>query len=349
MINTTIIPIVMSADENYANYMAVTIVSIMEHSSTQYIYHFFILDCNIMEDSKRKLVRQIKKYENAKIDFLDITKYLTNYQNILSVRLHFSIACYMRLFVCNILKDFNKILYIDVDTVIQNDIKNLYDHFLGHHILAACADITVEAEIASTQTMADYCYNKLDLSPDNVYFNSGVLLINAKKWRDDDYTTKCIEKLLKLKKTLYPDQCILNAVCKKDILFFSPKWNYQWHFDNTNKTAAAKNNPKLTKLLEEYYLASNDLYLIHYTSEIKPWNNLQKPLAEFWWQYAKKTYFYEQLFSEYILNNHKNSLPKTKKTEKKIYFLGIRIIKIKENDNIKKYYIFNIPIFNIKK
>lgn len=349
MIDTTVIPIVMSADENYANYMAVTIVSIMENSSNQFIYHFFILDCNITEESKGKLVRQINKYKNAKLNFLDITKYLITYQNILPVRLHFTIACYMRLFVCNILKKFDKILYIDVDTVIQNDIKILYDHFLGHHILAACADITIETEIESNQAMADYCYKKLGLSPEHIYFNSGVLLINAKKWRDEDYTRQCIEKLLELEKTLYPDQCILNAVCKKDILFFSPKWNYQWHFNNINKTVIVKNNIKLAKLLEEYYLAGNNPYLIHYTSEIKPWDNLQKPLTEYWWQYAKKTFFYEELFSSYILNNHKNCHLKTNKTEKKIYFLGVRIIKIKENNDIKKYYIFNIPIFYIKK
>ena len=72
------IPIVFSCDNNYAPYLAVTIQSIIENSSSNNNYDIFILDENFNNTTKNKIFYQIKNKNNFNITFIPIKQYLNN-------------------------------------------------------------------------------------------------------------------------------------------------------------------------------------------------------------------------------------------------------------------------------
>ena len=57
------------------------------------------------------------------------------------------------------------------------------------------------------------------------YFNSGVLLINLKKWREENIQEKLVYKAKQINSKIYPDQDPLNAVFRDKWLELPPYWN----------------------------------------------------------------------------------------------------------------------------
>jgi lipopolysaccharide biosynthesis glycosyltransferase len=120
---------------------------------------------------------------------------------------HISIAGYNRLLVTRLLpKEVNKIIYLDCDIVLNDDIDKVWEIDINNYLLAAVRD-------------GIYVEN---------YFNSGVMFLNLKNLRDFDFYSKWKDYVIKhpnISKLKYPDQDILNDVTKGKVLFLSEYYN----------------------------------------------------------------------------------------------------------------------------
>jgi lipopolysaccharide biosynthesis glycosyltransferase len=84
------------------------------------------------------------------------------------------------------------------------------------------------------------------------YFNSGILLMNLDKMRQEDFTAKAIEFVKKHSKELiYADQDVLNFLCIDKWLPLEKKWNLQVDRSQTR--------------------VKPDPIILHYTTGYKPW------------------------------------------------------------------------------
>jgi len=279
------VPIVFATNENYAPYAAVTIESILDVSKKDVCYEFFILHTDLSEEYIARF-EKIKSYRHS-VHCINITKYLDNeislYEN-----LHFSKEMYYRILIPTLLGVFNKVLYLDCDMVVLSDINNLYNIDLKGNVLGGVNDI-------SHSISKNYIINTVKIDPAN-YINSGMLLIDTGEFNKQKIKEKCFDILKTSEiKFRYPDQDIINISCQGHIHIIDPTWNYIWHynFPRFNQTPDLLLSPDDQKRYDE--LSKSDLKLIHYTSNIKPWNNYNTQYTAYFFKYVSKAQSFKDI------------------------------------------------------
>lgn len=254
-----VVPIVYCADNNYADAIAVSIQSVVDNATDDKNYQIYILHDDEFVPIETGMFANLKS--NIKINYVNISTKINKKE--LYSRAHFSKAMYYRWLIPEIFKDYDKVVYIDCDTVLNSDIANLIDCDLKDKVIGAVKN-PLESE-----SMEKYVSKILELNP-NEYINSGVMLIDVKKFNQLDVKNKCLNMIRKNKAFIYPDQDVINIVLKGKIEFLEDAWNYQVG----NEKYKAKN--------------LNEKHIIHYTSHVKPWNAQKCDLSEYFWTYANK-------------------------------------------------------------
>ena len=278
------IPIVLATNDGFSPFVATTILSIMDKSSTNYFYKFFVFSSGLTKKSEQNILTA-SRFDNMEITFCNVVPFIKNItvNNMLE---HVTEETYYRMFIPDILSDFNKCLYLDSDLIVTNDIVKLFDINLGNNYIAAARNF-VNNSVPYIES--------LNLDPDK-YFNAGVLVLNLTKWRQLSLRKQCIDLIKSGYKYLFNDQDILNIVCKNNVLFIPITWNYMWQFEFDGKL---KEKDKIL-----YKQAENKFSIIHYSSHRKPWNIPTAKNAFLWWKYAldTKLFTYEQYLKTWYKN-----------------------------------------------
>lgn len=110
--------------------------------------------------------------------------------------------------------EYDKILYLDCDTIVRKSLSSLWKTQLGNKLIAAVEDISLSKNKA----------NQIHLR-DNFFFNAGVLLLNTKEWRKQRlfYT---IKEYVKNNEVFQADQGTLNIVCDEQKIRLMPNYNF---------------------------------------------------------------------------------------------------------------------------
>lgn len=307
--------ILYTIDNNYSIFTLISINSIIKNNTSDSKYIFHIIESDLTEKNQ-KLIKNFIEKRNQEVRFYNIdSRIINNTQvyNTPSLSYITSIAL-ARLFASDILpKDIDKILYLDADTLVISDISPLYNIELENNFAGLVHDL-----------MPSNYYSIYHFK--NGYYNSGVILIDLKKWRDnnlskvfEEYYTKNIDKFTyKSPKEEYfflVDQDLINIVLDGKILPIHAQWNQQ--FNNNYKTG-----------------------IIHYIGgDNKPWkinrsNKLKKIYLKEWGQipelkHYKILYFYKSLIEIYVNNInskiklHKVYIENIKKAFEKIIIKGL--------------------------
>jgi len=218
------ITIVVASDNHFAVLIAALLKSIdLNHKTDEHI-NFYIIEDNISAESKSQL-EKIVNPERLSIKWVKSREIVPHNVFFPVDSSSFPISIFFRLFAPYIIDDtLEKLIYLDVDIIVQDDISTLWNIPLNEHTIGAVQDYskTVDCEWAGIPN-----YAELGLTPDTKYFNSGVLLINPKKWREEDITNKVIAILIKYKKYVrMADQYGLNVVFANKWLELDAKWNW---------------------------------------------------------------------------------------------------------------------------
>ena len=139
-------------------------------------------------------------------------------------------AAYARLAIAEILPgDVSRAIYLDGDLIVTDDIKKLFMHDMGDMPIAGTMDLGI---MASSKRRREKNI-VIGLERNEPYFNSGVLLMDIKKWRDEDYGATLIQDATAHK---YPhhDQDVLNKIFMGKWSVLPLRWNvippvYQLH------------------------------------------------------------------------------------------------------------------------
>ena len=276
--NANIIPVVFATNDNYAPYLSVSIQSIKDKMSNNDFYDIYVFHTSLSLNYQTAI--RAMSDEHVSIRFINVTQYVNNLP--LYACSHYSVEMYYRILIPEILHKYDKVIYLDCDLIINRNLSDLYKTDISEYVLGVIIN-----EI-STFAMQKYLKDSLNFSI-NKYFNSGVLLLNIKNFEKEDIKNKCFEILKTAKRLTCPDQDILNLACEDKCLYLDPKWNFQ----------CAPNN----FTLQDKYMS--DKYIIHYTSNFKPWNTSFMPLSEKFWQIARRTPFYELILQTYMTNTLK--------------------------------------------
>lgn len=282
------VPIVMSADENYAPFLGVTLYSVLKNANTKCLYDFTILHSELSDESMyrlREMFDTASRGKHARLSFVNISDYanLEDHES-----LHLSIATVYRLFIPEILPQYEKTLYLDCDIVVLDDVSKLLEYKIGDSTIAAARDLLNVAQ-------ERYYEENVRVSPKNA-LNAGVLVINHKRFLEEEIRKRGIQLLeedwrREKKRYLYMDNDILNILCEGSVYYLPMEWNLQWWGlfpPETGSEQVWENN-------REYQAALKDPKIIHYSSAQKPWSRPELRLAIEFWKYAKETAFYEEI------------------------------------------------------
>ena len=289
------IPIVLAADDNYAPYLGVVIHSIIKNSFSGHNYDFIILETRISARYKDMIRSLSKGYKNVSIRFFDIQNLVSLKRDLLKVCKHFSEESYYRFFILNLCENFDRILYIDCDTLVCADIAELFKIEMGDDFLAAAKDVEMlrlikEEEEFKTKNYTVYAEDVLGLKQVWNYFQSGVMVMNIKQMLKENVQDRLFFKLFEVGTPQLVDQDIFNAVCQGRVTFFSPEWNFEWQL-NWRKDLKEHLTPQM---FETIMRICEQPKIIHYCDG-KPWKYPNFKLAHIWWTYARETPFYEEI------------------------------------------------------
>ncbi len=297
------IPIFFTVDDNYAPFLAAALNSAVKNSSDNRKYRAIVLYQELSRENIEKLSKLAK--DNFSVEFYAMKNSFDAITDRMSNRLrcdYFTLTIYFRLFIPLMFPQFDKGIYIDSDVVVTSDIAELFDIDIKDNFIGACRDYS----IADIPPLVSYTENAVGVKGDE-YINSGVLLMNLKKMRENDFEGHFLNLLNTYHfDSIAPDQDYINAICNGKILYLSQEW------DTMPDSSTPVENPKL----------------IHYNLFSKPWCYDGIKYADEFFKYASDCGYIEEI-NEY----KKNYSDEQKKSDKECLELLIRRgTEIPEND-----------------
>lgn len=266
-----------ASDNNYARYAGVMMASMLDAADEDDEFVFHILDGGIAE-SEKKNIEKLKKIRDFEIKY-----HVVNNDDFKNCPLtYLTIATYYRLKIASVLKDVDRVIYLDCDIVIRDSLKELWNTDLSEYWVAG-----VEDPIAAINM------ERLGIPAQYSYFNAGMIVINLKKWREDNVEAMLFDYLNKYPERLkHQDQDLLNAVLYEKSLPLDLRWNSQYFIGGY---------PKYRR--EDYVRSLLNPAIIHYIMADKPWKVSSCAYRrELYLQAFKKTPWYYEHKGEYMLS-----------------------------------------------
>lgn len=292
------IPIVIASDNKYVKYVSVVLNSIIENSHLENNYDIYILNDNISEYSKKIISGIIDNKNNFNVQFIDVSLYVSQQiKDIFYVHNYISIATYFRFFIELIFKEFEKVIYLDCDIVVEKDVAQLMEVDLNNKILAACRDFETMRLVYKENDWQEYHRNVLEIKDSNNYFQAGVIVYNIKRLIQNNTLIKLLGKLKEVQSPRFVDQDILNSVLQNNIKFLDSKWNFQWYIEIHDPEF---HNIIPRKYYNEYKKGKSNPSIIHFNGSLKPWHDPDVEYAKDFWKYAKASPFYESILKDLI-------------------------------------------------
>ena len=176
-------------------------------------------------------------------------------------------AASLRLILPELLPELDRVLYLDCDIIVRQDLARLWKETeLGENYLAAIYEAPSEQQAER--------FRALGCDP-NRYFNSGFLLMNLAQMRAESVSEKLLEAC-RVPYLEFPDQDALNQVCQGRVLPLSPLYN------SIRTFFIPKYKPDFVRQYgEELWDKVQREATIHYTGG-KPWNLFTVQFGAWW-------------------------------------------------------------------
>ncbi|XZF13827.1 glycosyltransferase family 8 protein [Chitinophagaceae bacterium MMS25-I14] len=180
---------------------------------------------------------------------------------------NWTMAVYYRLFFPFLVPEHvHRLLYIDTDTLVVNDLEKLYNEQIEDYPVGAVYDNYVK-----TQPL-------IGITEPEQYFNSGMLLINLRLWKAQKISEKAFDYLLQYPERIrFVDQCALNAVLQNNWKKLPIKYNLMTSYIPLHMNTGQK---------KEFI---KDKTLLHFTLQ-RPWHYLcEHPYRSLYKKYLLKS------------------------------------------------------------
>ena len=271
--------IVYASDENYAPMLGISLTSLLENNRKTPL-QIHILDSGIGEEDHKKIEAVCKNYGQMPPHWIQADNISEELEMTVKAD-RGSLAQFGRIFLSRHLDDeIQRVLYLDCDTIIRGSIEELYNLDLADKTVAALND-----------AFSVHYRKNLDLKPDDIMFNSGVMLIDMKKWRE----RKVEQRILEFVRSRHGfvekgDQGALSAVLSRETLCFDAAFNaVTIFFDFSYREMLAYRKPPKYYDEEEIQRAAENPVIVHYTLSFlskRPWmEGCTHPWVDEWLKY----------------------------------------------------------------
>ena len=274
--------VVYASDDAFAWILGVSLVSLYENSRDMKEINVYILDGGIKEENRKKLEKISHNYSRSLpiwIESKDISRELS-----MKVTMdRGSMSQYARLFLSDSLpSDLSRVLYLDCDTIFLQSVRELWNLDLHGKTIGALMD-----------AFSKYYRANIDLGPEDIMFNSGVMLVDLKKWKEKNVEERLM-KFIRMKKGKIQqgDQGALNAILSHDTYCFEPRFNSVTIFyDFSYKEMLIYRKPPVFYSEQQVKEAVDNPVIVHFTTSFlsrRPWvKECAHRYAEEWMKYKR--------------------------------------------------------------
>lgn len=256
--------ILFSSDDNYVQHLGVAMFSLLDKNRGVSKIHLFVVNNHIEEENIARLQQIVSMFSNADLHFLSFDNWASSLD--LKMAWPISISAYARLFAADMLPEsIDRVLYLDCDMVINADLTELWNSSLNDCCIGAVQD-QVSSQVKT----------KIGMKPNDPYFNSGLLLIDLKLWRENKYGEQCLEFIDKHHGyVVHHDQGVLNGLFEGRWVRLPLKYNVMTihYFFNQRQILKYFNDDSPFYSGREVNLSVKTPVILHYTPSFTthPW------------------------------------------------------------------------------
>lgn len=275
---SNIVPIAFAFDNNLVMPACICISSLMMNAKTDTFYDIFILHSASENLNKSDLDRIPDFYKNCRIQYREVGNEFDGAFEIRGI----TTPAYYRLLIPELIPEYDKVLYSDVDVIFRNDMCDIYNtdidgYYIGGVNAVAHLDIDTTAY-----------YHKLGIDAKSIIY-SGNLIINSKEIMRDNIIPKFKE--LRNRKLRFQDMDMINIVCQNKIKYLPPVFCWTNYI---NKYSVEQNPRLLETFTKEDLKLAKECGIVHYNGQ-KPWKGFCVNF-DIWWEYYRKSPFYDEKF-----------------------------------------------------
>lgn len=277
--------VVYNSDERYASAFAVSVLSLFESNQNAESITVYLIENGIEEKSKRR-IQEIAEQYKRKIILIKMPDIEKMAQVNIALPSYNRITTCGRLFIASILPaEIDKVIYADCDTMFMDSLESIWNTDMADYMVGMAADAMGKAD-----------RNVLGIPPEGSYFNSGLMLVNVKRWRESGVERQFIDYLVQQEGYVpFPDQGTLNAVFDGKILTLPATCNvysmpYAFSYEEILKTRC----PDVYYTKEEVASAIEHPTMVHFTTNfilpLRPWvKGCNHPCVQQYLAYRDKT------------------------------------------------------------
>jgi lipopolysaccharide biosynthesis glycosyltransferase len=268
--------IAFGSDNHYAQHLAVTLASLLTNLKPGIEPHVHVVTDGFSETNRQKIA-MLKSIRPFTIDYLTVSG--DDFKNFPNQWAHVSYATYFRLKLPELLPQVDKIVYLDIDTVVTGDVAPLWDIVLtDDEWIAGALELEVGTDFLQT----------IGLPPDEPYVNAGIMVMNLDALRRNQFEQRCATFIADYHHVIkYVDQDVINHVCQGHKKIIDPRYNMvfsrYYHAHRLDRYHSVYSTETLQQALQQPVV-------IHFSGGYKPWlYACRHNLASLYMDYIKLT------------------------------------------------------------
>lgn len=284
-----IIPIAFAFDNNLAFPACVALSSLMMNAKEDTFYDIFILHSCKQPLKHEDIDRLPSYYKNCRIQYRTVD---STFDEAFEIR-GITTPAYYRLLIPELIPEYDKVLYSDVDVIFRSDLGEFYNIDMTSYYVAGVDSL------ANLQSELVKYYNEAVGTGSEGIIYSGNLIINSKEILKDNLIPR-FKKLAKNKYT-FQDMDVLNIACRGKIKYLSPAFCLTTYISEYN---VYRKEDLLQVWSDKDIKDALSHGIVHFNGK-KPWNDVCINF-DIWWEYYRRSPFYDDKryfdFFNYKLN-----------------------------------------------
>ena len=245
--------IALGADLHYLDKVETVIKSVSVHNHE---VKFYVFNDDLPSEWFQLMRNRLKVIGS---EIVNVKKTDHNLRNFHLPNAILSYATFFRYFIADEVQE-DRVLYLDSDMIVHSKLDDLFTLDLQGYAIAAVQDFNHEGWLTT--------------------FNAGMLLIDAKKWREKNSTQSLLELTTQHHEHVYGDQGVLNMYFGDQWLHLDKEYNFMVGLDQFLHLSGNR------EWYQSDYYGNYEPKIIHYTSEFKPWTHMTLTrFRKLWWFY----------------------------------------------------------------
>lgn len=277
----SIVPIAFAFDNNFVMPACICISSLLMNADESTFYDIFILHSSSCCPDKDKLGRLQTVFPKCRLHFRQVPDTFDKAFEIRGV----TASTYYRLLIPEVIPEYDKIIYSDVDVIFRQDLSCLYNEvrFEGNALIAGVNSLS-----HLLPDIRDYYEKNYGIDSHRTIY-AGNIVMNLKAMRKESTVSRFVS--MACEKFRFQDMDMINIVCQGRIEYLPPKYCITTYFC----LFRTHDREKLLDLWSRSEIdEAENSGIVHYNGQ-KPWKSYCVNF-DIWWEYYRKSPFYDPSF-----------------------------------------------------